>query len=58
MTKAIQGAKAAGFDPARVEIDRRTGKISLFIDGAIPPAEEEPDEIGAWLAKDRDQGTP
>lgn len=56
VTKAIAGAKAAGFTPARVDIDRKTGRISLFIDGATPPAAEEPDEIGDWLEQHSDQG--
>lgn len=56
VTKAITGAKAAGFAPTRVDIDRKTGKISLFITGAPEaPAAEEPDEIGEWLANDSDQ---
>jgi len=50
ITKAIQGAREAGFRVARIDIDRRTGTISLFAETGQPS--EPRDEIADWLEHD------
>lgn len=50
--KAVAGATKAGFTVARIDIDRRTGTISLFTTGEATPVNEV-DEIAQWLADDQ-----
>lgn len=50
--KAVAGATKAGFAVQRIDIDRRTGRISLFASGE-PQAVSEEDEIAGWLDDDR-----
>ncbi len=50
--KAVSGATKAGFSIARIDIDRHTGRISLFATGEAPAA-SDPDEIAEWLDNDR-----
>lgn len=52
--KAVSGATKGGFAIGRIDIDRRTGRISLFPAGEVPLQAEEPeDEISAWMEDDR-----
>lgn len=56
VTKAVTGAQKAGFNVARIDIDRRSGRISLLAsmgDMGAPAALSEADEIAEWLENDR-----
>ena len=50
--KAVTGATKAGFSVGRIDIDRKTGRISLFATGEAPVVSEN-DEIAEWLEDDR-----
>lgn len=50
--KAVSGATKAGFEVGRIDIDRKTGRISLFAVGETPPVSAT-DEIAGWLEDDR-----
>lgn len=53
--KAVSGATKAGFAIGRIDIDRHSGRISLFPAGETPPRPaDEPDaEIAGWMEDDR-----
>lgn len=48
VTKAIVGATKTGLTPTRVDVDRRTGVISLHFGPSTPEPE---DEIASWMAE-------
>lgn len=48
LVKAVSGATRAGFSIGRIDIDRHTGRISLYAVGEAP-AVTETDEITQWL---------
>jgi len=46
--RAVAGAKAAGVEVGRVEIDQ-AGKI-VIVSGKAEPTHEQPDHLAAWKA--------
>lgn len=52
--KAVAGAIRGGLVIRSVEVDPRTGRITL--NAGEPGVTEEPDEIGEWLADDHRKG--